>query len=46
MRKSVVRLVALALALAAATTVASAQSRPQGCIPQYDVSGAQTAPYC
>jgi hypothetical protein len=36
---------ALALALAA-TTVALAQSRPSPCIPQYDASGAQTAPYC
>ena len=36
---------ALALALAA-TTLALAQSRPPPCIPQYDASGAQTAPYC
>jgi hypothetical protein len=35
--------VAFALALPA---IASAQSRPPSCIPQYDTSGAQTAPYC
>jgi len=46
MKTLVVRLVAtLALALAA-TTVALAQSRPPACIPQYDASGAQIAPYC
>src|SRR5262245_19987336 len=46
MKTHVVRLVAtLALALAA-TTVALAQSRPPACIPQYDASGAQVAPYC
>jgi hypothetical protein len=38
--------VTLALALAAATTVSFAQSRPQSCIPHYDTSGAQAAPYC
>jgi hypothetical protein len=38
--------VTLALALAAATTVSFAQSRPQSCIPHYDTSGAQEAPYC
>ncbi|HVD73001.1 MAG TPA: hypothetical protein VNC81_05395 [Xanthobacteraceae bacterium] len=37
--------VTLALALAAAT-VSFAQSRPQSCIPHYDTSGAQAAPYC
>jgi hypothetical protein len=36
----------LALALAAAATVSFAQSRPQSCIPHYDTSGAQAAPYC
>src|SRR5262245_37274998 len=41
-----VRLVAT-LVLALATTTASfAQSRPPACIPQYDASGAQIAPYC
>jgi hypothetical protein len=46
MKTLVVRLVAmLALALAA-TTAAFAQSRPPSCIPQYDASGAQIAPYC
>jgi hypothetical protein len=46
MKTLVVRLVAtLALALAA-TTAAFAQSRPPSCIPQYDASGAQVAPYC
>jgi hypothetical protein len=46
MKTVVVRLVAtLALALAA-TTAAFAQSRPPSCIPQYDASGAQIAPYC
>jgi hypothetical protein len=45
MKRFVVKLAAaLALALAA-TTVAFAQSPPP-CIPQYDSSGAQTAPYC
>ena len=34
------------LALAGATTVSFAQSRPQSCIPHYDTSGAQAAPYC
>jgi hypothetical protein len=38
--------VTLALALAATTTVSFAQSRPQSCIPHYDSSGAQVAPYC
>lgn len=38
--------VTLALALAATTTVSFAQSRPQSCIPHYDSSGAQQAPYC
>jgi hypothetical protein len=38
--------VAFALALPASATIASAQSRPPSCIPQYDTSGAQTAPYC
>jgi hypothetical protein len=38
--------VALALALAGATTVSFAQSRPQSCLPHYDSSGAQEAPYC
>jgi hypothetical protein len=46
MKTLVVRLVAtLALALAT-TTAAFAQSRPPSCIPQYDASGAQVAPYC
>jgi hypothetical protein len=46
MKTLVMRLVAtLALALAA-TTAAFAQSRPPSCIPQYDASGAQIAPYC
>jgi hypothetical protein len=42
----VVVAIAFALALPAAATIASAQSRPPSCIPQYDTSGAQTAPYC
>ncbi len=47
MKKSVAKLaVALALALTAATTAAFAQSPPPACLPQYDTSGAQTAPYC
>ena len=46
MRKSVVKLMALALALATTATVAFAQRPPRDCIPQYDTSGAQTAPYC
>jgi hypothetical protein len=47
MRTSLAKLVvALALALAAATTVSFAQSRPPSCVPLYDSSGAQTAPYC
>jgi hypothetical protein len=46
MQALVVKLVAaLALALTAVTG-AFAQSRPPSCIPQYDTSGAQTAPYC
>ena len=45
MKTLVVRLVAT-LVLALAATTAFAQSRPPSCIPQYDVSGAQTAPYC
>jgi hypothetical protein len=46
MKRYAVKLAAaLALALAA-TTVGFAQSRPPSCIPQYDSSGAQTAPYC
>jgi hypothetical protein len=46
MKRSVAKLAtALVLALTA-TTVALAQSRPSPCIPQYDASGAQTAPYC
>jgi hypothetical protein len=46
MKTFVVTLVAtLALALAT-TTAAFAQSRPPSCIPQYDASGAQIAPYC
>jgi hypothetical protein len=36
-----------ALGTAAVTlTGASAVSAAEGCIPQYDTSGAQTAPYC
>ena len=38
--------VTLALALTTAATVSFAQSRPQSCIPHYDASGAQEAPYC
>jgi hypothetical protein len=46
MKTLAVRLVAT-LVLALATTTASfAQSRPPSCIPQYDASGAQVAPYC
>jgi hypothetical protein len=46
MKTLAVRLVAM-LVLALATTTASfAQSRPPACIPQYDASGAQIAPYC
>jgi len=49
MKTSVTKLVvalATVVALAAATTVSFAQSRPQSCIPHYDTSGAQSAPYC
>jgi hypothetical protein len=48
MNRSVTKLLA-ALGLLAALIVPSAsfgQSRPPTCIPQYDSSGAQTAPYC
>lgn len=38
--------VTLELALTTAATVSFAQSRPQSCIPHYDASGAQEAPYC
>jgi hypothetical protein len=38
--------VTLALALTTAATISFAQSRPQSCIPHYDASGAQEAPYC
>jgi hypothetical protein len=38
--------VTLALALTTAATVSFAQSRPQSCIPHYDASGTQEAPYC
>jgi hypothetical protein len=38
--------VTLALALTTAATVSFAQSRTQSCIPHYDASGAQEAPYC
>jgi hypothetical protein len=46
MKTLVVRLVATLVLALAATTAALAQSRPPSCIPQYDVSGAQIAPYC
>jgi hypothetical protein len=48
MNRSVTKLLA-ALGLLAALIVPSAsfgQSRPPTCIPHYDSSGAQTAPYC
>jgi hypothetical protein len=45
MKTLAVRFVAM-LALALATTASFAQSRPPACIPQYDASGAQIAPYC
>ena len=46
LKKFVVALgIASALALTA-TSVSFAQSRGNTCIPQYDSSGAQTAPYC
>jgi hypothetical protein len=45
MKTLVVRLVT-AFALALAATAALAQGRPPSCIPQYDASGAQIAPYC
>ena len=47
MTSSLVKLVVtLALALAATITLSLAQSGPQSCIPHYDTSGAQAAPYC
>src|SRR5262249_22204950 len=46
MKTLVVRLVATLVLALEATTAAFAQSRPPSCIPQYDVSGAQIAPYC
>jgi hypothetical protein len=46
--KKIVATLGIAAALAmTATSFSFAQSRPNnGCIPQYDSSGAQTAPYC
>jgi hypothetical protein len=46
MRKSIVRILALAAALAAAVAVSFAQSRPPYCIPYHDTSSGQSAPYC
>jgi hypothetical protein len=50
MKSTVTKLVAalgLASALAlSATTVSFAQNQGSACIPQYDTSGAQKAPYC
>ena len=50
MKTSMTKLVAalgLASALAlAATTVSFAQNQGSACVPQYDTSGAQKAPYC
>jgi hypothetical protein len=45
--KKIVATLGIAAALAmTATSFSFAQSRGNSCIPHYDSSGAQTAPYC
>jgi len=45
--KKIVAALGIAAALAmTATSFSFAQSRGSACIPHYDSSGAQTAPYC